>query len=250
VPKVYIVDHQPSVTKQLTNIIHELGYEAQEIPGGQEVIGTASKEAIDLLLLDAELPGMDGYQVLAKLKEARKTAAIPVIMLTGEFSAETESKALRLGANYILPKRVDPGVMRSTIRMTIKEGLTASQAAPVFQLPEEDSADQAHVERKPRESAGDSIDTAGNLEMLEDLFNGGIQLGSLTMIEGTSGSGKSLICQYLTFGAVSANFDVAYYCSKHTTGSLVRQMNSINLGLWQTSSGHKLAVCRFIQPRR
>ena len=119
-PKVHTVDHQPSVKRQLTNIIHELGYEAQEIPGGQEVIGTASKEAIDLLLLDAELPGMDGYQVLAKLKEARKTAAIPVIMLTGEFSGESEAKALRLGANYILPKRVDRGAMRTTIRLAIE----------------------------------------------------------------------------------------------------------------------------------
>ena len=94
-PNVYIVDHQPSVKKRLTKIIHELGYESQEIPGGKEVIGTAWQESMDLLLLDAELPGMDGYQVLTKLKEARKTVAIPVIMLTARgYALDNEDLAI------------------------------------------------------------------------------------------------------------------------------------------------------------
>ena len=76
------------------------------------------------MLLDAELPGMDGYQVLEKLRAARLTSTVPVIMLTSEFSIQSEAKALRLGANFILSKHINHENLALTVRLALKEGQT------------------------------------------------------------------------------------------------------------------------------
>ena len=70
--------------------------------------------------------------------------------------------------------------------------------------------------------------STGSPEMDKKL-DGGVTLGSLTVIDGQTSSGKSVICQQITHGALSSGVDVAFYTTENTIKSLLTQMASINM---------------------
>ena len=73
-----------------------------------------------------------------------------------------------------------------------------------------------------------TIITTGNNE-IDSKMGGGIPMGSLTLIEGQSAAGKSVISQQMTHGALVSGVDVVYYTTENTVKSLLTQMNSLNL---------------------
>lgn len=70
--------------------------------------------------------------------------------------------------------------------------------------------------------------TSGNPE-LDGRMGGGLPVGSLTLIEGSSGSGKSVLAQQLIWGALQDGFSVSLFTSENTVKTLIRQMDSIDL---------------------
>lgn len=67
---------------------------------------------------------------------------------------------------------------------------------------------------------------------IDEKLGGGIPIGSLGLIEGHSDAGKSVLCQHLSYGALSpARMSVAYYTTENTVKSLVAQMNSLSLNI-------------------
>jgi putative two-component system response regulator len=78
-------------------------YEVFTAPSGEKLFSLLEKVAPSLILLDIEMPGMDGYEVIKKLKAEEKTANIPVIFLTARHDPESEMMGLDLGAvDYIM----------------------------------------------------------------------------------------------------------------------------------------------------
>src|SRR5687768_17509334 len=71
---------------------------------------------IDAVLLDIELPGISGLDVLKKIRETSSILQLPVIMATGKTDKETTVEALRLGANDYVTKPVDFDVAQSRLR--------------------------------------------------------------------------------------------------------------------------------------
>ncbi|MFH1875427.1 MAG: response regulator [Candidatus Omnitrophota bacterium] len=74
---------------------------------GKEGIKIAQHRRPDLILLDINMPKMDGFAVLDKLKNSEKTVAIPVIMLTGRGDDESKVKASGLYSEYYITKPFD-----------------------------------------------------------------------------------------------------------------------------------------------
>lgn len=72
--------------------------------------------------------------------------------------------------------------------------------------------------------------STGNTE-LDKKMGGGIPEGSLTLIEGQSGAGKSILTQQLVWGALQAGKRVSYYATENTTASLIRQMTSLMMDI-------------------
>lgn len=73
----------------------------------------------DLILLDIRMPGLDGFQTIAALKENKDTAAIPVIFLTADEDAETELRGLSAGAMDFIKKPFIPEVLLLRVRNTV-----------------------------------------------------------------------------------------------------------------------------------
>ena len=223
--KVLVVDHQSSIRKALTQSLGQSGYDVGEATNGRAALEIASREPIDLVLLDVEMPGMDGCQVLTKLKGDPQTRSIPVIMLTSFPSVETEAASLRSGANHILAKPCHPETLARTVRVVLRETQNAVAREPRTLLVSTDVT----VSRDTPSEPSNLIDTGGRLILLERALSGGLPLESLTLIEGPSDAGKTVMAQYLMFGAVLGGRSVAYFTSEHNADSLGQRMSSIGL---------------------
>lgn len=218
--KAFVVDHQSSIRKALTRSLGQSGYDVGEATNGLAALEIAYREPIDLMLLDVDMPGMDGYQILGQLKGNPQTRSIPVIILTSFPSIETETASLRSGADHILAKPCHAETLARTVRVVLRDTQDAVAREPRPAPPPAPVSTEVPVSRDEPPEPSNHIDTAGRLTPLERLLGGGLPLDSLTLMEDPSGSGKSVMAQYLMFGSVSGGRNVAYFASKHNPENL------------------------------
>jgi len=86
------------------------------------------------------------------------------------------------------------------------------------------------------------ISTGNKLVALDKLLRGGLRTGSLTLIEGASGAGKSVLCQYLYYGSITSGVGTAYFSTQYTAANLVKQMQSIGLNVLDHIREDRLCV--------
>lgn len=86
------------------------------VDSGPAALAETTASDFDLVLLDVGLPGLDGFEVLAKLRETWSATALPVIMLTGHASREAILRGLRLGANDYVTKPFDPPIVLARVQ--------------------------------------------------------------------------------------------------------------------------------------
>jgi CheY-like chemotaxis protein len=91
---------------------------AQSAPVALQSISNASDASLILILSDINMPGMSGLELLPKAKEARPD--VPVIMITAYGDAETKRKALESGADALLTKPIDFGLLRNEINTRVE----------------------------------------------------------------------------------------------------------------------------------
>jgi CheY-like chemotaxis protein len=91
---------------------------AQSAPAALQRISDAGDASLILILSDINMPGMTGLELLPKAKTMRPD--VPIIMITAYGDAETKRKALEGGAEALLPKPIDFGMLRSEIDMRVE----------------------------------------------------------------------------------------------------------------------------------
>ncbi len=96
--KILIVDDDPDVRMVLATTLEEAGHEIEEASDGLQVLDMARKTSPDAILLDINMPGMDGFQALEQLKSHRDSADIPVIMISARARPKDREDALFMGA--------------------------------------------------------------------------------------------------------------------------------------------------------
>ena len=100
--KLLVIDDAYPIRKILHQRLTDAGYRVTSVANGLEGIEIVTMEFPDLILLDARMPVLDGFQTLEKLKQHSKTKTIPVIMLTAEAGGKDVMRAWELGAaDYI-----------------------------------------------------------------------------------------------------------------------------------------------------
>ncbi|MDR1943674.1 MAG: response regulator, partial [Synergistaceae bacterium] len=116
---ILVVDDDATNLRMLHEILRPR-YKVFAAPSGQRAMVFLERRTPDLILLDVEMPGMNGYQVISRLKGDLRTASIPVLFLTAQEGREKEETALRLGAvDYIL-KPITAGVVLARVNMHIE----------------------------------------------------------------------------------------------------------------------------------
>jgi diguanylate cyclase (GGDEF)-like protein len=114
-PRILIVDDQPINIQVMYEAIQQLG-EIFLATRGDQALAFCLKTPPDLILLDVEMPEMDGYEVCRRLKEAPELAEIPVIFVTARVGVEDEVRALEAGGVDFITKPVNLAVARARVK--------------------------------------------------------------------------------------------------------------------------------------
>jgi signal transduction histidine kinase/FixJ family two-component response regulator len=118
IPEILVIDDEKDIRDGCQWIISRMGYEvfcAENGPDGLEIL---EKEDIHLVLCDIKMPGMDGFDVLAKIKE--RFASVLVIMITGFSTVEAAVEAMKKGAYDFISKPFTPDELRIVIKRALE----------------------------------------------------------------------------------------------------------------------------------
>ena len=105
--KILVVDDDPAISEMLTIVLQGEGFDTVVVGDGQEAVVAAREHNPDLILLDLNLPKMDGREVLEALKGDEALRRIPVVVLTTSEAEEDVVRSYSLHANAYVTKPVD-----------------------------------------------------------------------------------------------------------------------------------------------
>jgi len=118
---VLAVDDENDVLLIVKTALQVEGYRVFTAADGPEALKTAAEEKPDLILLDIMMPGMDGFEVLTRLRENEATCQIPIIMLTGLSERERKRSAIERGIKYYIVKPFEFQDLVSKVRLAIED---------------------------------------------------------------------------------------------------------------------------------
>jgi putative two-component system response regulator len=114
--KILIVDDSEMITQMLTETLKD-SYAIVTSNNGQKALEIASADPPpDIILLDVQMPGMNGYEVCERLKALEKTRAIPIIFITGLNGEDNEYRGLELGALDYISKPFSLALVKARVR--------------------------------------------------------------------------------------------------------------------------------------
>ena len=119
--KILVIDDDAAVADFLSTKLSEYGYRAAVVGVGSEALLRIEAEPFDLILLDVSAPGVEGLEILKKIKENETYTRVPVIMLTGiQVDRKTRLQCLELGADDFLTKPFDEDELLVRIRNHVR----------------------------------------------------------------------------------------------------------------------------------
>ncbi len=127
--RVLVVDDEPDLLASLLQALREDGYAADGAADGEEGLYKAQNYDYDAILLDVMLPGIDGWELLQRLRKTKKTA---VLMLTARDAVRDRVRGLNGGADDYLVKPFDLDELLARLRALIRR--SASQAQSCLQI--------------------------------------------------------------------------------------------------------------------
>ena len=113
--KILLAEDSAATRLALSILIKRLGYVPVEAINGADAIRLAKKERPGLILMDIQMPGMNGLEALRRIRKDRTVAHIPVVMLTSITSADTVIEALQTGANDYVVKPFTAGTIQDRV---------------------------------------------------------------------------------------------------------------------------------------
>ncbi|MGI9520530.1 MAG: response regulator [Hyphomicrobiaceae bacterium] len=119
--KILIVEDQEDNRTILRDLFGHVGYEIVEAANGAEGVKSALSERPDLILMDIQMPDMDGYEATRRIKEEPSTAMIPIVVVTSYALAGDAEKAKAAGCDDYVTKPFSPRALLTTVRRWLEE---------------------------------------------------------------------------------------------------------------------------------
>ena len=177
--RVLVVDDEVNARNALTELLRDEGYTVDAAADGFKALGKIADFAPDLVLTDLKMPGMDGIQLLEKIRES--DPELPVVMMTAFGEVETAVSAMRSGARDYLSKPVNVGELSVIVgremagrKLRLEAGLLRARIAEKYSF----------------------NNIIGNAAPMQEVFKTVAQIASSrasVLITGESGTGKELI---------------------------------------------------------
>jgi two-component system nitrogen regulation response regulator NtrX len=179
--QVLVVDDVPAMAEQYAYDLRRVGkYEAIVASGGEQALDLLGRDPIDCVVLDLEMPGTDGFEVLRRLRQ--RGIDVPVIVYTGTGSYDRCVQAVRLGAYGFIDKAEPIERLVQEIENAVSRGRLVSELRTLRSRFDEDTP-----------LIGDS----GPMRALRDSIARVAPIPSSVLIIGESGTGKELVAREL-----------------------------------------------------
>jgi len=114
--RILVVEDQEDNRRILRDLLTSAGYEIIQAENGEEGLAAAARERPDLILMDIQLPVIDGYEATRRIKANPALRAIPVIAVTSYALSGEEDKARAAGCDAYVPKPFSPRALLAKIR--------------------------------------------------------------------------------------------------------------------------------------
>ncbi len=179
---VLVVDDERSMRKNVNDILVHEGFAVIEAANGESALEIIKSTALNAVILDINLPKMDGLQVLREIK--KELSELPVLVFTAFGTSERAIEAMKLGAYDYIEKPFDLTEFLMTIRRALQYGELLGE---VKQL-----RSQVAIEK----NIGDEVDIAGNSGKMQQVFKlvgRAAPTDATVLIQGESGTGKEVI---------------------------------------------------------
>jgi two-component system KDP operon response regulator KdpE len=128
--RILVIDDEPAIRRFLRTSLGAEGYDVLEAEDGETGLAMLRRNAVDLVVLDLGLPGMDGLEVLSKLREGG--SSLPVIVLSSRTDETGKVKALDIGADDYVTKPFGTDELLARIRAALRHRLQQEGEKPVF----------------------------------------------------------------------------------------------------------------------
>ncbi|MEZ6184238.1 MAG: response regulator [Planctomycetota bacterium] len=128
-PRILIIEDSPDNVESLVAALGE-GYDVSFALSGEEALDLVERlPGVDLILLDIMLPGLDGYEVLERLKDLPAVQDVPVVCISGRDEVESETRGFELGAVDYITKPFRPPVVRARVRTHLEQARLRERVA-------------------------------------------------------------------------------------------------------------------------
>jgi flagellar protein FlaH len=199
---ILVIEHDLQLMEGIRGPTEDSGYLVLTARNGSEGLRKAKREQPSLVIVDFSLPDMTGNVVARRLRKDPATNHQVILMVAGEDQIDELEIGPRASADDFLIKPFAANELVGKIKTLIKS---------------------------ENEEKGTVIAT-GNSE-LDSKMGGGVPMGSLMLIEGDSGAGKSVLSQQMMHGCLKNGYQLTLFSSENTVKSLAKQMRSLNLNI-------------------
>ncbi len=178
---VLVVDDVPAMAEQYAYDLKRVGgYDALVAHTGRAALDLLEREAVDCVILDLEMPGMDGFEVLRTME--RRGIRIPVLVYTGTGNFDRCAEAIRLGARSFIDKAEPMERVVQEVEHALEQQRLAGQLA---------------VLRGRLDSEAPLVGASPAMQELKDAIGRVAKIPSPVLIVGESGAGKELVAREL-----------------------------------------------------
>ncbi|MCJ7497152.1 MAG: sigma-54 dependent transcriptional regulator [candidate division Zixibacteria bacterium] len=188
---ILVVDDEVVICKSIQRILSPEGYEVKTALSGEEALEKISQESFDIVITDLKMPGMDGMELLTKIKE--KDPEIIVIIITGYSTVQTAVQAMKMGALDYIPKPFTPEELIVVVEKALEKKKLIFENIYL------------HKELEAKYSFENIV---GNSPKIQDVFKFIRKVAptdSTVLIYGESGTGKELIARAIHFNSQRKN---------------------------------------------
>src|SRR5579864_4867989 len=118
--RVLVVDDEPANIRLLTRLMTEQGFEVRSASDGEQALAAIADERPDLVLLDVNMPKIDGFEVCRRLKRDPATRLLPIVLVTGLTASEDHIRGIDAGADDFVTKPFNVQELEARVRSLLR----------------------------------------------------------------------------------------------------------------------------------
>ena len=176
--RILVIDDEVGIRDSVRMILEYEGYEVVGAASGPEGLALVEKSVPDLVLLDVKMPGMDGLEVLTRLKAIDES--LPVVMISGHATLATAVEATKAGAFYFIEKPLSTDVLLLQIRNALEQGRLRTENRQL---------------RNETELKHEMVGSSNAIRQVMEAVRRAAPTNATVLIQGESGVGKELVAR-------------------------------------------------------